>query len=261
MTAIIQKLRRKRKLSSELHSRWGDVSITYPNGGSWSQWEQSSRAGPTDHGQRRGSFEFNRSAMSPRMGSQARSGSIDARAPSVDSAMTMPTGHYDARVGHRPRRTQQSRSPPAEPLYSDSHDSPRAWSPSYSDDCSGDDEDETEVPAPLNLSRGRHQVHPDEADIYSRASKSPPLSVTSRMRRFSAQSNMAEPTPGLGMPSSRHTSYTSSTPSNPSDDSRHPSSHRPATQPERRSVRRPKPEPLALRPQPELVPSYDELYG
>ena len=42
MTAIIRKLRRKRKLSSELHSRWGDVSITYPTEGSWSQWDQPS---------------------------------------------------------------------------------------------------------------------------------------------------------------------------------------------------------------------------
>ncbi|PWY86013.1 hypothetical protein BO70DRAFT_351653 [Aspergillus heteromorphus CBS 117.55] len=258
MTAIIQKLRRKRKLSSELHSRWGDVAISYPTGGSWSQWEQSSRAGPSaiaDHGQRRGSLEPNRSATSTRMGSHS---SLDARAPSVDSAMTIPTGHYDARVGNRSRRMPQSCSPPTEPL---PIESPRAWSPSGSDDDSGDEEDETEVPAPLNLSRGRHHAHPDEADIYSRASKSPPLSVTSRMRRFSVQSHMGESsTSGPGTTSSRHTSYTSSTPSNPSDDSRH-HNYRPATQPERKPVRRPKPEPLTLRRQPELVPSYDELYG
>ncbi|PYI04068.1 hypothetical protein BO78DRAFT_321261 [Aspergillus sclerotiicarbonarius CBS 121057] len=229
MTAIIQKLRRKQKLSSELHSRWGDVAITYPTGGSWNQWDHSPTGGhsaSTDPERRHGSLELNRSATAPRMGSQVRSG---ARTPSVDSAMTIPTGHYDAR--------------------------------SCTDESSEDEEDAAAVPAPLNVSRDRNPTTTEESDAYSRASKSPPLSVTSRMRRYSVQSNSAEPTiPGPGTASSKHTSYTSSTPSNPSEDPR-PHGHRLSTQHEKKPARRPKPEPLSLPTQPEMVPSYDELYG
>ncbi|EHA20583.1 hypothetical protein ASPNIDRAFT_57037 [Aspergillus niger ATCC 1015] len=230
MTAIIQKLRRKRKLSSELHSRWGDVSITYPNGGSWSQWDQSSTGATSaspDHERRHGSLELNRSATVPRLGSYSRIGDANVRAPSVDSAMTIPTGHYDARVNE-----------------------------------SSGDEDDVAVPAPLNVSRDRNPAEKEEADAYSHASKSPPLSVTSRMRsRHSAQSHTMEPPmSGPGTAGSKHTSYTSSVPSNPSDDQR-PQGHRLSTQHDRKSIRHPKPEPLSLPTQPEMVPSYDELYG
>ncbi|RAL05965.1 uncharacterized protein BO80DRAFT_421154 [Aspergillus ibericus CBS 121593] len=259
MTAIIQKLRRKQKLSSELHSRWGDVAITYPTGGSWNQWDHSSAGGhsaSTDPERRHGSLELNRSATTPRIGSQIRSG---ARAPSVDSAMTFPTGHYDARVGSRIRRKNQPSSPGiglAMPM-----DSPVECDQSCSDESSEDEEDATAVPAPLNVSRDRNPSNGEESDAYSRASKSPPLSVTSRMRRYSVQSNSTEPTiSGPGTTSSKHTSYTSSAPSNPSEDPR-PHVHRLSTQHEKKPVRRPKPEPLTLPTQPEMVPSYDELYG
>ncbi|OJJ71196.1 hypothetical protein ASPBRDRAFT_126751 [Aspergillus brasiliensis CBS 101740] len=232
MTAIIQKLRRKRKLSSELHSRWGDVSISYPNGGSWSQWDQSSTgaiSASPDHERRHGSLELNRSATAPRLGSYSRIGDVNVRAPSVDSAMTIPTGHYDARVGN---------------------------------ESSGDEENDVAVPAPLNVSRDRNSAGKEEADDYSHVSKSPPLSVTSRTRsRHSAQCHTMDPTiSGFGSAGSKHTSYTSSVPSNPSDDQR-PQGHRLSTQHDRRSSRRPKPEPLSLPTQPEMVPSYDELYG
>ncbi|GKZ28402.1 hypothetical protein AbraIFM66950_005576 [Aspergillus brasiliensis] len=264
MTAIIQKLRRKRKLSSELHSRWGDVSISYPNGGSWSQWDQSSTgtilASP-DHERRHGSLELNRSATAPRLGSYSRIGDANVRAPSVDSAMTIPTGHYDARVGSRVRRKHQQQSPPVG--LARGMDSPRECDHvSSSDESSGDEENDVAVPAPLNVSRDRDSAEKEEADAYSHVSKSPPLSVTSRMRsRHSAQCHTMDPTiSGFGSAGSKHTSYTSSVPSNPSDDQR-PQGHRLSTQHDRRSSRRPKPEPLSLPTQPEMVPSYDELYG
>ncbi|KAJ6140566.1 hypothetical protein N7470_010362 [Penicillium chermesinum] len=40
MASFIKKIKRKRRLSSELHDRWGDPSISYPNDGSWNQWNQ-----------------------------------------------------------------------------------------------------------------------------------------------------------------------------------------------------------------------------
>ncbi|OOF97971.1 hypothetical protein ASPCADRAFT_403801 [Aspergillus carbonarius ITEM 5010] len=259
MTAIIQKLRRKQKLSSELHSRWGDVAITYPNGGSWNQWDHSSSGGhsaSTDPERRHGSLELNRSATAPRMGSHVRSG---ARTPSVDSAMSIPTGHYDARVGCRVRRKDQPNSPRIGLAMT--VDSPIECDQTCSDESSEDEEDAAAVPAPLNVSRDRNPGNTEEPDTYSRASKSPPLSVTSRMRRFSVQSNLTEPTiSGPGTASSKHTSYTSSAPSNPSEEPR-PLGHRLSTQPEKKPTRRPKPEPLSLPTQPEMVPSYDELYG
>ncbi|GLA75402.1 hypothetical protein AtubIFM55763_006678 [Aspergillus tubingensis] len=263
MTAIIQKLRRKRKLSSELHSRWGDVSITYPNGGSWSQWDQSSTGATSaspDHERRHGSLELNRSATAPRLGSYSRIGDANVRAPSVDSAMTIPTGHYDARLS-RMRRKNQQQSPPVG--VSKVLDSPRECdNASCSDDSSEDEEDDVAVPAPLNVSRDHNPAEKEEADSYSQASKSPPLSVTSRMRsRHSAQRHTIDPPMSApGTAGSKHTSYSSSVPSNPSDDQR-PQGHRLSTQHDRKSVRRPKPEPLSLPTQPEMVPSYDELYG
>ncbi|RAL15969.1 uncharacterized protein BO97DRAFT_337343 [Aspergillus homomorphus CBS 101889] len=229
MTNLMQKLRRKRKLSSELHSRWGDVSITYPNGGSWNQWDQASagvRTSDGEHEHRQNSAESSRCASSPRIGASIQGTSRDARAQSVDSAMTIPTGHYDARVG-----SQGAAAPP-----------------------------------PLNVLSGRHQPSSgrpnpyDDAELYSRASKSPPLSVTSRMRGCSAQGCVADsPVSMPGTVGSRHNSYTSSVPSNPSEDHRIPgiipSS---STLAERRASRRSKQEPLRAQ---EMVPSYDELYG
>ncbi|PYH78436.1 hypothetical protein BO82DRAFT_291262 [Aspergillus uvarum CBS 121591] len=228
MTNLMQKLRRKRKLSSELHSRWGDISITYPNGGSWNQWDQASTGARTSDGdreRRQNSLEPGRCASSPRIGVSGPPASRDERAQSVDSAMTIPTGHYDAR--------------------------------------------ETEgatVPSPHNGSNGRHQPSSgrpsmyDDSELYSRASKSPPLSVTSRMRGCSVQGYLAEsPVSMPGTVGSRHNSYTSSVPSNPSEDQRIPGIIPPSsTLAERRASRRSKQElPRAQ----EMVPSYDELYG
>ncbi|PYH47354.1 uncharacterized protein BP01DRAFT_380570 [Aspergillus saccharolyticus JOP 1030-1] len=266
MANLMQKLRRKRKLSSELHSRWGDVSITYPNGGSWNQWDQASAGSRTsngDHDRRQNSLEPGRCASSPRIGSSVLPASRDVRAQSVDSAMTIPTGYYDARVGSRSRMKQDS-------YESTSVHPPSAWYHSCSDDGSLEETDgAAAAPSQGGISTGRHQPsfgRPspyDDAELYSRASKSPPLSVTSRMRGgCSTQGCLVEsPVSMPGTFGSRHNSYTSSGQSNPSpaEDPRIPGIIPPSSAlAERRASRRSKQElPRAH----ELVPSYDELYG
>ncbi|THC99748.1 hypothetical protein EYZ11_000798 [Aspergillus tanneri] len=152
--------------------------------------------------------------------------------------MTIPTGHYDSKV----RGRSKSR--------------PRTWD-ADSNDGSREEDEGNDAPSALAGPRDRYPKGPsragarDEADPYGKASKSPPLSVTSRMRRCSLQSTTTEPTTA----SSHHTSFTSL----PSEDPRlmyHHHNHHPPTHYEKKSTRRREPEPVQ-----ELVPSYDELYG
>jgi hypothetical protein len=260
MTAIIRKLRRKRKLSSELHSRWGDVSITYPNAGSWSQCEEfavgtpNSMPGRTlDHCRHHGSLDsLDRQGNSSRNPCTLPLGEPKERTSSTDSAITIPTGHYDARLRGRSKK----KPPPPGPnlgykTNSDMQDD--------SDESSADEEGSI---SPLSNPKERYQRDMPrtkvsrEGDSYSRASKSPPLSITSRMRRCSLQSTTTETSPSMPpASSSKHTSYTSSVPSVPSEDPR--LGHRPISH-DSKNARRSKPPPVAEQ---ELVPSYDELYG
>lgn len=267
MTAIIKKLRRKRKLSSELHSRWGDVSITYPNEGSWSQCEQqpagtvpiaNAHANPgrsPTRSWRHGSADsLDRHSNSSRIHGILRSASPEERDPSTDSTTTIPTGYYDSRV-----RGRSKRIPP--PLGSSSEQR-NAHSPHHHPpgDIYVDRGD-----SPSDSPRGSHptdQSHSrakDEPDPYSRASRSPPLSVTSRMRRCSAQSSTTEQTPSMpNTASSKHTSFTSSAPSVPAEDPRlgyHAKYH------EKKQPRRSKPREADPVRRQELVPSYEDLYG
>ena len=269
MTAIIEKLRRKRKVSSELHARWGDVSISYPTEGSWSQCQSpggapsAMPARPSEQSRRHGSLDaLDRPAGSSRMPTPLRSGD---RKASVDSAMTIPTGHYDARLRGR------SKTKPPYPH------SPRAWEED-SDECSADEDEEEDVPSALGGSRGRYHHYPHsssrvggrEEDPYARASKSPPLSVTSRMRRCSVQSTATEPTTMPTTASSKHSSFASSVPSVPSEEPRlyhavhQDKKPQPPTQ-QQQQPRRARPREAesasASARQQELVPSYDELYG
>ncbi|PLB54598.1 hypothetical protein P170DRAFT_432225 [Aspergillus steynii IBT 23096] len=269
MTAIIEKLRRKRKVSSELHARWGDVSISYPTEGSWSQCQSSGGvpnampARPSEQSRRHGSLDaLDRPAGSSRVPTPLRSGD---RKASVDSAMTIPTGHYDAKLRGR------SKTKPPYPH------SPRAWEED-SDDCSADEDEEEDVPSALGGSRGRYHHHPQgasraggrEEDPYARASKSPPLSVTSRMRRCSVQSTATEPTTMPTTASSKHSSFVSSVPSVTSEEPRllYHSVHQdkkppplPQQQQQQQQPRRAKPREAESARRQELVPSYDELYG
>ncbi|RHZ62787.1 uncharacterized protein CDV56_107092 [Aspergillus thermomutatus] len=268
MTAIIRKLRRKRKLSSELHSRWGDVSITYPTEGSWSQWDQPSRINlnvapemPSEQRRRHSSPEArHRESSSSRPESTLHSGDTEERKSSVDSAMTIPTGHYDAKLRSRSTKDLSTQKVSEHRgIVSEQRGLVNPWD----EICSSDEAEEDIIPPPKGPKRlprelNRLKLNAD-MDDYSRASKSPPLSVTSRMRRCSQQSNATELTASVsGTTSSKHTSFTSSVPSVSPEDSRHMSC---SPFQEQKFARRPKPREAEPVREQELVPSYDELYG
>ncbi|KAL4922490.1 hypothetical protein BDW62DRAFT_53865 [Aspergillus aurantiobrunneus] len=254
MTGIIQRIRRKRKVSSELDSRWGDMSISSPNDGSWSQYEGgSARASPVSarssdrdhaHGPKKHPGGSSERYLSPNgRSSESRKGA------SVNSSLSMPTGYYDAKL-QRQAKTK-TRPPKPRPVQPKHLTLPKAWEDKKFGDCSAD-EAEDNISA-LGSPRGRQGTD----DSNSRGSKSPPLSVTSRMRRLSGQSTVTDPVFSVpGTASSQRTSF--------SDDSRL-ARHQPSTpqydkkppQGVAAKVRDAGPIPASQ----ELVPSYDDLYG
>ncbi|KKK25409.1 hypothetical protein P175DRAFT_0489230 [Aspergillus ochraceoroseus IBT 24754] len=261
MTAIIHKLRGKRKLSSELDSRWGDVSISYPNAGSWSQYDRiSERVSPTsaqssDHD----GHAYGRKHSSGDCSDHHTAPSPDGpeqppRKGSVDSSLTIPTGYYDARVRSRSKTAPSSPEPPPPQLARRPNITlPQAWEEERFNDSSADEAECDSVSA-LGCLKGR-----EDAPDFSRPSKSPPLSVTSRMRRLSGHSTATDPTSSSipGTASSKRTSFSSSVPSASSEDprlARHTPPHHEKKTPRRAN-------PARLTTQQELVPSYDELYG
>jgi hypothetical protein len=111
----------------------------------------------------------------------------------------------------------------------------------------------------------------DNTGEYAVPAKTPPLSVTSRMRRCNVHSSVTEPTPSVsGDINSRRTSVTatsavsapsmSSSKTTPTPRYRH-NTHKQPPFPGKKYPSQSKaqePEPATA---PELVPSYDELYG
>lgn len=242
MTAIIEKIRRKRKLSSELDSRWGDMAISAPNEGSWNQYEgDSPRVSPTSshHGceSRRDSEEFEHYM-------QTEVESTDIRnEPLVTSALNMPTGYYDAKLR---RQKTKKRAPKARPVQPKHIKVPKSWEHQKFGDSSVDEAGDN-VSA-LGSPRGRRNTD----DANSLGSKSPPLSVTSRMRRGSGQSTGTDPLFSVpGTASSQHTSFSADDPRlarPPQHDKKPPPSSKLQNA---ESIPTPQ----------ELVPSYDDLYG
>lgn len=274
MAEIFRKIRSKRKTSSELDSRWGDVSISSPNQGSWSQGDQTSPGfmtsprlrSPSDQGQqqRHGSLDSQRERRSPsfRGTSRPSPSSPDDRATSTDSASTIPKGHYDASVRSRRQSTRRAQGLPKQPpgpglgigILRNSHS---VWEDaSSSDDAFSDDDNERGTGArrrsnTTNSNNGRYLTVNADKNDYSRVPKSPPLSVTSRMRPYSY-----EPTASSMLPRTERSKYTSfttpCTPAMPSEDPSH--GHQ-----EKNYMRRPNP--LEPTKRQELVPSYEDLYG
>ncbi|KAI9367153.1 hypothetical protein BJX61DRAFT_538292 [Aspergillus egyptiacus] len=237
--------RQKRRLSSELDPRWGDPAISSPNAGSWSQRGGASpRASPVSahsshHGRSR-----SRSRGEPSEKHKPANEHQGKRKVSVDSSPTIPTGYYDAKLRRRPKtapRLPKSQSAqPAEIRL------PKAWEERRFGGSSAD-EAEDNIPD-LGSTRGKAS-----ADDASRGSKSPPLSVTSRMRRFSGQSTVTDPIFSIpGTASTQRTSFGL-------DDTRFARhSPHPDKKPfPRAQIRDAGPIPAAQ----ELVPSYDDLYG
>lgn len=260
MTAIFRKLRRKRRLSTELHSRWGDVSITYPTEGSWSQWDQPTGfvANTTDA----------RSEESHRYSSGDSQGTVPRPPPdslhprgrgsgeeTSEDLGTIPTGYYNAKLRYPPRKRKHSDS---------DHGTGDTGHSVWRRDSDGRSESEEDSSTP---ERGRHQTEftthnaAEGTGSPQRAPRSPPLSITSRMRRHSQQSNTTDPTASMpGTASSQSTSFAASSASGPSapDDPR--LVYNAAYQEKKQQLRSKyhEPEPVMIQ---ELVPSYDELYG
>ncbi|KAJ5543296.1 hypothetical protein N7535_005724 [Penicillium sp. DV-2018c] len=290
MASFMKKFKRKRGVSTELHSRWGDVSITYPLQGSWNhpsraaiQTEESQQYSPAGAVQERSHSTSSRGSRS-----------TNTREHHPESP-PFPTGYFDQNIRHRlgERHTPPGQhNPPAqghgnqEPGNGDlRHESFRRSSSSIIDEsdtddsssCDGeeeDDEEERDTLGPrVQLSPrdyGMAEISPATGDLnedFDVPAKSPPLSVTSRMRRCSVQSCATEPTASIsGGTSSRRTSFTAassySAPSMPPSTPRYGyNTLKQSSYPERRyssRVKRPEPE---CAPRQEMVPSYDELYG
>lgn len=238
----MRKLRRKRKLSTELHSRWGDVSITYPTEGSWSQWNQpagfvASTANPSSSPEecyRHESFgSHDTASYVPRTLHPDTNGDKAFE----DAAMTIPTGHFDAGLRYR----TENHSPSYDGYHRHHHHTegnkynPRTFTPSPAEHSDSEDDNHRNSPPqpsnhwhqgrdPVQTNNRTHKVRAETAtetetsSDRERASKSPPLSVTSRMRRQSQQSNSNStstepPSSSLSMPNTASSLNTSFAPS------------------------------------------------
>ncbi|KAJ5308942.1 hypothetical protein N7508_004321 [Penicillium antarcticum] len=298
MATFMKKFKRKRRLSTELHSRWGDVSISYPTQGSWNQWNQPAgfaanapRASPNLHhdDEQRYTPAGSIRQQSPSSRSR-RSRSTGPRENQVGSQPPFPTGHFDENIRRRGGE-RENRSWPNQGLGigdlrngPGGHTGSRRASSSRSDESIVDEScDEDEERDTLGIPRARLSPQdprdydsdistPRETVDYDIAAKSPPLSVTSRMRRCSFQSCATDPmTSASGAPSSRRTSYTAassvSAPSMPPSTPRfayNTATYAPANYapfPEKRHPPRVKQQESEAALRQELVPSYDELYG
>lgn len=289
MASLMKKFRRKRRLSSELDTRWGDPSISYPNQGSWNQWDQPSgfvanastgspRIVQTQETRHYMPSEL-RTSQNPGASSDSVYQSFSAREDHAHVPLAIPKGYFDENIRHRVERSQKSA---VKGLGIDgttrSTGSTNGHTPA-DDSCEEDEEGEEEEERdtfgdpggglvfhnPVMGDPLRYSPREDQDPYFDRAAKSPPLSVTQRMRRLSQQSSTTEPSSSVaGTASSRRTSYTAassvSAPSLPPDTPRfafhtgHPAY-------EKRSAPRPRhrePETVARQ---EMVPSYDELYG
>lgn len=282
----MKKFKRKRRLSSELHSRWGDPSISYPTQGSWNQQNQPSGlfsnvpSGLPHSPRPEDPRQYTRMSIDQSQ-SQKSNSPVPQYTPNdprhADSVI--PKGYFNENIRHREKRHES----PARGLgiggtrhNLDGHNGNSSVIDDDSCDEEDDDDYDDEERDTLGDSGGtavyRHHAsetagtsYRDDYDSYpDQAAKSPPLSVTSRMRRVSAQSSMTEHSSILGPASSRRTSYTAassvSAPSLPPDTPRYAvHAHF-----EKRAAPRPR---YRAEPAPTvgvgqgMVPSYDELYG
>lgn len=195
---------------------------------------------------------------------------------------TIPKGYFDERIRHR---NERANSPHIQGLGvgGTSYGSSNGRDTTADEEsCDEDDEERDTLGDPggsaadyHSHTNGRHRVQEDHDAYGDHAARSPPLSVTSRMRRVSMNSATTEHSASaVGTASSRHTSYTAassvsvpsiSVPSLPPETPRHGLGGIQPLHVEKRSVtaararyREPEPEPAVRH---EMVPSYDELYG
>ncbi|KAL4899790.1 hypothetical protein BDW74DRAFT_107753 [Aspergillus multicolor] len=246
MTAIMHRIRRKRKISSELDSRWGDMAISSPNEGSWSQYGASPKTSPVSAA----SFDHDHGPRPVEPPEPYTFNGIKAGVANdvPVNSLNMPTGYYDAKLQ---RQKTKSRAPKVQPVQPKPITLPKSWEEKKFGDSSADEAGDNVSSLGSPRKRGTD-------DANSRGSKSPPLSVTSRMRRYSGQSTATDPIFSVpGTASSQRTSFSADDPRL----ARHPPLPLPA-QPDKKPPQGPKVrdgEPNTASQ--ELVPSYDDLYG
>ncbi|KAJ5935258.1 hypothetical protein N7466_004805 [Penicillium verhagenii] len=301
MASFMKRFKKKRRLSTELHDRWGDPAISYPNEGSWNQWNQTSgfvanaSIEPPRHLQPDHSRHYGSPPLQP-LQNQDWDGfnphAIQQNHPpeSIQKGSNFPKGYFDANIRRPVVKTSTLRPPfPGLGIDGTQHDIRREIpdidsmdDPAADESCDEDDDEEDEERDTLGDSRclalrgcatedtvPRHVVR-DDCDSFDRAAKSPALSITSRMRRVSIQSSTTQASSVAG--SSRRTSYTAassvSAPSLPPDTPRYPPqaiSH--AMKMAQAEKRPPVPRRKTREPEPtpptrqEMVPSYDDLFG
>lgn len=283
MANFMKKLKKKRSLSSELHTRWGDPSISYPNEGSWNQWNQPSGfvANATTNTSQEAHPVPSRRYIAVGTTSSQNGGSSSAycsqnlrKRDTAQPPSTIPKGYFDERIRHRNETTH---SPHNHGL--GVADTSYGYAAADEESCDEEDEERDTLCDPgggidyHGRTNGGHPAREDHGPYSDHAARSPPLSVTSRMRRVSINSTTTEHSASvLGTASSRHTSYTAassasapsvSVPPLPPETPRHVLSGIQPLHVEKRSAhpsrtRYREPEPL---PRHEMVPSYDELYG
>ncbi|KAJ5895170.1 hypothetical protein N7495_006861 [Penicillium taxi] len=272
MANIMKKLKRRRRLSSELHDRWGDPSISYPINGSWNQWNQSSECATTlDDAQNLQSDGAHRYIpMSPEQ-SQQPDDSVLIDPNRHNFSPQFPKGYFDENIRHRPGKLQNL---PGNDLAinlprHDLHDDYETSTVEGSCDEENEERDTLRNPGKLNHRGEMLNYSPGEDyNPYPQPAKSPPLSVTSRMRRVSIQSATTDKSGSLVGASSRRTSYTApssvSAPSLPPDTPRYVFNSMHPSHAEKRSTRsrHREPEPqIHVQLREEMVPSYDDLFG
>ena len=273
MAGLMKKFKRKRRISSELDSRWGDPSISYPTQGSWNQ-----RSKPSG-------FFVNASSglpQSPRSDEASRYISLDSnRSHDSNSPVlqytpsdlghadaVIPKGYFDESIR---RREKAHKLPQNQGLGIAGTRNDRDFngddvviSDNEEESCDEDDEERDTLGDPGGIITHRHYTPGDDYNSYPDcAARSPPLSVTSRMRRISTQSSATEHSSMTGPASSRRTSYTAassiSAPSLPDTPRYAVHAHF-----DKRVAPRPR---YRAEPAPTngigqgMVPSYDELYG
>ncbi|QKX53706.1 uncharacterized protein TRUGW13939_00786 [Talaromyces rugulosus] len=227
MSGNIFKWRRRRQLSSDMDSRFGDVSISSPNEGSWNEMAhmQTTHSQPpeTNKASRLKALFRSNAAEQPVYTNAVQQPAPVVRPekpeiqvphhPMVDIEAHKRSMSAEGRRGSGGRRNGSGQT-----LVNTG--SPRSigdvLDSSSSCSCDGDDEEEDERKIrrpPRQRSQSQDSSSQHHTSRAARQHRSPPLSSTAVMRRYSsqsaAQSSVTNSTPSTATFSSRHTSMTS----------------------------------------------------
>jgi hypothetical protein len=225
MSGNIFKWRKRRQLSSDMDSRFGDVSISSPNEGSWNEMAHMQTIHPqppetNKAGRLKALFRSN-AAEQP-----VYANAVQQPVPAVRPEVQVPhhpmvdiEAHKRSMSAEGRRGSGGRRTGSGQTLVNTG--SPRSivdvMDSSSSCSCDGDDEEEYEERKIRRPPRHRSQSQDSSSQHHTsraaRQHRSPPLSSTAVMRRYSSQSaahsSVTNSTPSTATFSSRHTSMTS----------------------------------------------------